>query len=92
VGIGGLPSTADLDQDFHVVLAGQEPLEPSSNMETSAMHHWPTSSRADGSYSVPFARAFPLVTASRRRTEHCKNPNAGGQVVWVEARQWGRVA
>ena len=34
------------------------------------MHHRPTSSpyRADGSYSVPFALAFPLVTAWRRRT------------------------
>jgi hypothetical protein len=27
----------------------------------------------------------------RRRKEHCKNPNAAGQVVWVASRQWGRV-
>ena len=32
--IGGGASTADRDQDFHVVLAGQEPLEPVLNMET----------------------------------------------------------
>jgi hypothetical protein len=44
-----------------------------------------------GSYSVPFARAFPQVTALRRRREHCKNPNAAGQAVWVDARQWGSV-
>jgi transposase len=44
-----------------------------------------------GSYTVPFARAFPQVTALRRRREHCKNANAAGQVVWVDTRSWGRV-
>ena len=29
---------------------------------------------------------------SRRRREHSKNPNAAGQVVWVDGRHWGRVA
>jgi hypothetical protein len=32
--------------------------------------------------SVPFARGFPQVTASRRRREHCKNPNAQVRL-WV---------
>jgi hypothetical protein len=44
-----------------------------------------------GFYTVPFALAFPLVTAWRRRREHCKNPNAAGQAVWVDALQWGSV-
>jgi hypothetical protein len=32
------------------------------------------------------------VFPSRRRREHCKNPSAAGQGVWVSAREWGRVA
>ena len=40
--------------------------------------------------SVPLVRSFPQVTASRRRRNHCKNPNAVGQPVWVDARDWAR--
>ena len=29
--------------------------------------------------------------STRRRGEHCKNPNAAGQGVWVDARRWGPV-
>jgi YVTN family beta-propeller protein len=29
--------------------------------------------------------------STRRRREHCKNPNAPGQAVWFDARQWGSV-
>jgi hypothetical protein len=32
-----------------------------------------------------------IVFSTRRRREHCKNPNAAGQAVWVDARQWGSV-
>jgi hypothetical protein len=35
-----------------------------------------------GGHTVPFAPAFPLVTAWRRRREHYKNSNAAGQPVW----------
>ena len=31
------------------------------------------------------------VFPSRRRREHCKNPNAAGKAVWVDARHWGSV-
>jgi len=24
-------------------------------------------------------------------TQHCKNPNAAGQSMWVSSREWGRV-
>jgi hypothetical protein len=30
--------------------------------------------------------------STRRRREHCKNPNAAGRAVWVDARAWGCVA
>jgi hypothetical protein len=33
---------------------------------------------AEGSYSVPSACAFSLVTALRRRRQYCKNPSEGG--------------
>ena len=32
----------------------------------------------------------PSPRVERRRREHCKNPNAAGQSVWVNAREWGR--
>ena len=87
---GWRPSTADLDQDFHVVLAGQEPLEPvlqhgdhrrhrgaaplqpghvSSPAHRPFVERRPSTLpdpscdqvRAPGSYTVPFAGAFPQV-------------------------------
>jgi hypothetical protein len=66
---------------------------PASNMDTSAMHHHPTSSphRADGSYSAPFARAFPQVRAWRRRIDRPTNLSKPGYSVWVAPRPWGRV-
>ena len=39
-----------------------------------------------------FVPGVLILFPSRRRREHCKNPNAAGQVVWVDARHWGRVA
>ena len=30
--------------------------------------------------------------STRRRREDCKNPNAAGQGIWVDARRWGHVA
>jgi hypothetical protein len=48
--------------------------------------------RTSGSYTVPSARAFSLVTALRRRREHCQNPKTAAQPIWVDARKWGRVA
>jgi hypothetical protein len=64
------PSTAGLDEEFHVVLAGQSRSNPPPTWKrrrcTTGRHQAPT--RADGSYSVPFAHAFPLVRAERRRT------------------------
>jgi hypothetical protein len=41
-----------------------------------------------GAYST--LRSLPDLF-TRRRREHCKNPNAAGQSVWVSAREWGRL-
>jgi hypothetical protein len=37
------------------------------------------------------APSVRTLEPSRRRREHCRNPNAAGQVVWVDVRQWGSV-
>jgi hypothetical protein len=50
--------------------------------------HMVQSRRGGGVRRTP--RSLP-VFSTRRRREHCKNPNAAGQAVWVDARQWGSV-
>ena len=87
------PSTADPDQDFHVVLAGQ-PLEPvlqHGDVGNALLADITPPPGRRFLWCVSFARAFPLVTAWRRRMEHCKNHDAAGQTVWVRARDWGRL-
>jgi hypothetical protein len=42
--------------------------------------------------TVPFARAFPLVTAWRRRRLQRTNRGEPGPELWVSTRSWGRVA
>jgi hypothetical protein len=40
-------------------------------------------------FNAPSVRT---LEPSRRRREHCKNPNVAGLAVWVDAQGWGRVA
>jgi hypothetical protein len=62
------PSTAGLDEEFHVVLAGQSRSNPPPTWKrrrcTTGRHQAPT--RADGSYSVPLR---PRVSAGQSRAE-----------------------
>src|SRR5438552_13043817 len=44
--------------------------------------------RKRGAFRTPRS---PPVLSTRRRREHCKNPNTAGQAVWVDARHWGSV-
>jgi len=77
-----LPAPGDRDQRSRNRIALH--VNKYSNVRTSCPHHRNDrmavdlpkrgSKRADGSYSVPFAPAFPLVTAWRTRREHCKKP------------------